>query len=475
MVVRSPRRAAGKLQGSSMDKVPLNFGKRLAHADKKVRDRGVDMLKLWLQKHPELDRVDYLKLWNGLHLGLWMCNKQHVQQDLALSMALLIHDIPRCKQALWMDAFWETMQESSDKLDAKMVNRYCLLMRIVCAEAFRILRLGGWALPDVRSFAVTIRQGYVQHSSTCSGLRLVLEFNRIFWPELMPQLEPTPAPPVEAILELLKPMCTTASSSSLDSLVSSIHNQILRRTPASFCNALLFQLLPAASQKETPVKNQGYLTETIEVLRSRNAVSDNAALETGSLVPSCAPASENSRAAAGKKARKRRVALASLDVAATLEIDPVQTSVTKRRRKAVVSPRDSKGGFSGDVAVKSNQESPKCDMGAAKAKAAAVSEPPGRASALRMPKRRANSSVAQSPQRPNSSVAQSPHARAIRATKQGDAARHVVFDLQATQVVRYSESQHVAPQVRCVLRKPAASLPRGIRRSATVAGSFAAY
>merc|ERR1719210_3307858 len=94
----------------------------------------------------------------------------------------------------------------------------------------------------------------------------MLEFNSIFWAELMPQLEPTPAPPVEAILELLEPMCTTAASSSVDSLVSSIHNQILRRTPASFCNALLSHLLLLAPQKEVLVKNQGSLNETIEVL-----------------------------------------------------------------------------------------------------------------------------------------------------------------------------------------------------------------
>lgn len=348
--------------------------------------------------------------------------------------------------------------------------------------AFRTLRLGGWASPEVRSFAETIGRRYAQHSSSSSGIRLVLEFNHIFWAALMPKVQPMHAPPVDAIMELLEPMCTTAARSSLDSLVGSIHNQILRRIPAEFCNALLSQLLRAASQKETPVKQQAALNETIEVLRSRNAVSDDAACETDPRMPSCSSVSENSdeasagvaaaeaAAAADKKSqssdvrerrtRKRRLASKSPDIPAMLEVDPVQTPKRKRRRKVVVSPGDSNRGSSGDVAEKSNQEPAKGDASAAKAKAAVPSEPARRASALRTPKRRLNSSVAQSPRAGRTQPkSQSPHARAVRNTMLGDAARHVVFDLEATEVVRYSESKRVALQVKCVLRKPAAPLP----------------
>jgi len=457
-----------------MDKVPLNFGKRFAHTEKKVRDRCVDMLKRWLRKHSELDRVDYLKLWKGLLLGLWMCNKQHVQQELALSMALLIHDIPRLKQTVWMDAFWESMQESCDKLDAKQVNKYCLLLRIVCAEVFQVLRLGGWAQAEMRSFAVTIGRGYAKYSSTSSGLRLVLELNRIFWAELMPQLKHSPAPPVKAILELLEPMFTTAASSSLKSLVHSIHEQILVRTPVVFRDALLSKLRHMTTQNEMLANNQVALTETIKVLCAQTAEADSS-------VSGCAPTAVNPCEAAaaptaaaataeaercqspvvqGRRTRKRRVASKSPDIAATLE-DPVQTPPRKKKRKTVVSPQDSKNAASGTGVEDADQDSPKSCLSASTTK---VSGPPRRASALRMPKRM-----------PNPSVAQSPHARAIRATKLGDAARHVAFDLEATQIVNFSSSQRVALQVRHVLRKPAASLPQaGTKQGRLVAGQSAA-
>merc|ERR1719440_1097924 len=89
---------------------PLNFGKRLAHTDKIVRDRGFRTLKKWLVKHPDLQRLDFMKLWKGLYFGIWMADKRPVQQELAVNIALLVNDVPRDKQVMWIECFWETMQ-----------------------------------------------------------------------------------------------------------------------------------------------------------------------------------------------------------------------------------------------------------------------------------------------------------------------------------------------------------------------------
>merc|ERR1712100_664858 len=96
---------------------PINFGKRLAHTDKIVRDRGFRVLKKWLQKHPNLSRLEFMKLWKGLYFGVWMADKRPVQQELAVNIALLVNDIPREKQIMWIDSFWETMVTAWEKLD----------------------------------------------------------------------------------------------------------------------------------------------------------------------------------------------------------------------------------------------------------------------------------------------------------------------------------------------------------------------
>ncbi|CAE7932693.1 unnamed protein product [Symbiodinium sp. KB8] len=90
--------------------LPVNFGKFLAHTDKVVRDRGFKRLKRWLVKHPELERLEYMKVWKGLYFAVWMADKRPVQQELAVNIALLLNDVPQERRTLWIDTFWETMK-----------------------------------------------------------------------------------------------------------------------------------------------------------------------------------------------------------------------------------------------------------------------------------------------------------------------------------------------------------------------------
>ncbi|OLP95234.1 Ribosomal RNA-processing protein 1-like [Symbiodinium microadriaticum] len=89
--------------------LPVNFGKFLAHTDKVVRDRGFKRLKRWLVKHPELERLEYMKVWKGLYFAVWMADKRPVQQVVGSSglrsapfPALLQHfpDLPQRSLAL---------------------------------------------------------------------------------------------------------------------------------------------------------------------------------------------------------------------------------------------------------------------------------------------------------------------------------------------------------------------------------------
>ncbi|CAJ1332785.1 unnamed protein product, partial [Effrenium voratum] len=95
---------------ADVKKLPVNFGKQLAHTDKGVRDRGLKKLKRWLLKHPDLGRLEYMKVWKALYFAMWMADKRPVQQELAVQIALLINDVPHDKRTLWMDTFWETMR-----------------------------------------------------------------------------------------------------------------------------------------------------------------------------------------------------------------------------------------------------------------------------------------------------------------------------------------------------------------------------
>jgi len=252
------------------DHLPLNFGKRLAHTDKAVRDRGFKTLKTWITKHPELERLDYMKLWKGLYFGMWMADKRPVQQELAVKTAFLLNDIPRQKQSIWVDAFWETMEEAWEKLDTHRMNKFMLFTRIVVAEAFKAIRIRGWDLDELRTVARTFTRATTAAASGAGpnvhSLGLLLQFVHMFWDELKPQLEHSPEAPPNALMELLEPFCAIAERSYSAALVNCIHSDMLRKAPAEVSEVLRVRVVAASSKEGVPKKNREAFKETAKLL-----------------------------------------------------------------------------------------------------------------------------------------------------------------------------------------------------------------
>jgi len=251
----------------------LNFGKRLAHTDKVVRDRGFKTLQTWLAKHPELERLDYLKLWKGLYFGMWMSDKRPVQQELAVHMALLINNIPTEKRFIWLDTFWETIQEGWEKLDKWRMNKYLLLVRIVMAEAFKALRVGGWDVEQATAMSATYSRGLPQRRKRDMHTQvagITLQFCRLLWEELRPQLELEPTVTIEAILALLEPLCAAAEVSSNGALVKILHQCVFREVPEKFAGELAKRLMKGAVFKNTFADNRKELYDTVEAIEQKH-------------------------------------------------------------------------------------------------------------------------------------------------------------------------------------------------------------
>lgn len=246
--------------------LPVNFGKRLAHTDKVVRDKGFKTLKTWLQKHPDLERLEYMKLWKGLYFGMWMADKRPVQQELAVNIALLLDDVPREKRNLWLDTFWETMKDAWEKLDVHRINKYMLFMRIVLAESFKDLRLGGWQLQEVKERAQVLAQSVPKLSNSAPSVGITLQLVRILWDELRPQLGQSPRASQEAVMAFIEPFIALAEWSYVDALVRSIHEHVLRRAPPDLVDALLKRVLEGAAKTDIPKKSRQALYDTADEL-----------------------------------------------------------------------------------------------------------------------------------------------------------------------------------------------------------------
>jgi len=256
------------MDGEALEQ-PVNFGKRLAHTDKIVREKGFVVLKKWLKKHPDLTRLDFMKLWKGLYFAVWMADKRPVQQELAVNIALLLNDVPKEKQAMWIDTFWETMVTAWEKLDIHRITKYLQLIRIVIAESFKVMRVSGWPEDDLRALGETFTQAApmkAKGSHNAHSLALLLQFTRIFWEELRPQLEAASSTPKQAILALLEPFCVIAETSSQESLVRHVHENIFRKAPRELFTSLMSRMLASAAKPETTQKNRQALYDTADAL-----------------------------------------------------------------------------------------------------------------------------------------------------------------------------------------------------------------
>jgi len=308
-----------------------NFGSRLSHTDKKVRDHGFKVLKKWLAKNPDLSRLEYRKLWKALYFCMWMSDKRPVQQELAVKIALLINEVPPERQSQWFEVFWETMTAGYENLDVHRLSKYAMFMRVVLSEAFKVLRVKGWQMDDVREFGRVLTQyvplvpfvrkgtskrrvksrkfpgeadeettdrpeeaesdeGEVDDSMP-KGKRIVevnvqghslglfLQMTRMFWSELTPQLEERPRAPRKAILEMLEPFCVIAESCLRDTVCRHVSERVLLEAPHLLLKPIAERLLNGASRKDLWESNRDRLYETIDALEKAEMNNTAAQLE----------------------------------------------------------------------------------------------------------------------------------------------------------------------------------------------------
>ncbi|CAL1173208.1 unnamed protein product [Cladocopium goreaui] len=249
--------------------VPVGFGKLLAHTDRTVRDRGFKKLKKWLQKTPDLGRLEYMKVWKGLYFAMWMADKRPVQQELSVNIALLLNDVPQGRRTMWIECFWDTMRDSWEKLDVHRVNKYMLFLRIVLAEMFKDLRLGGWCIHEVKDRMDILSRSSSHRHNSSSSVGIVMQLTRVLWDELMPQLEQQPKASRQVILTLLEPFVCLAEGSFVEGLVRSIHENILKKCPWELLVPLSNRLLEAAARTDIFQKNREALYEMVDEMEKR--------------------------------------------------------------------------------------------------------------------------------------------------------------------------------------------------------------
>ncbi|KAJ5677167.1 uncharacterized protein N7477_002800 [Penicillium maclennaniae] len=132
---------------ADMQKTP--FVRDLASSDRKVRDKAVESLTLFLRSRNDLTLVELLKLWKGLFFCFYHSDRPLTQQALARALSYsLVPSLPQATVHRFLRAFWITIGRDFHSLDRLRLDKYLLLIRFYVGVAFEIFVKGNKAKSD---------------------------------------------------------------------------------------------------------------------------------------------------------------------------------------------------------------------------------------------------------------------------------------------------------------------------------------
>ncbi|KAK2811037.1 hypothetical protein FQN50_002372 [Emmonsiellopsis sp. PD_5] len=116
------------------------FVRELASSDKRVRDKALESLTLFIKSRRDLQLVELLKIWKGLFFCFYHSDRPLTQQSLARSLSYtLVPSLPPQTLQPFLRAFWITMTRDFHSLDRLRLDKYLYLIRCYVGVAFETL------------------------------------------------------------------------------------------------------------------------------------------------------------------------------------------------------------------------------------------------------------------------------------------------------------------------------------------------
>lgn len=127
-------------------KIKLDVTNRVISLDRKIRDKAVDSLTLYLRSRTDLTLVELLKLWKGLFFCFYHSDRPLTQQALARALSYsLVPSLPHATIHRFLRAFWITIGRDFHSLDRLRLDKYLFLIRCYVGVAFEVFVKGNKA------------------------------------------------------------------------------------------------------------------------------------------------------------------------------------------------------------------------------------------------------------------------------------------------------------------------------------------
>lgn len=141
----------------------VHFAHHLAANEKVTRDRALRKLTRWIRAKSGRQGMEFteealMKLWKGLFFCMWMSDKPFVQQELANSIAGLVHCFARRDQSLlFLEAFFKTMAREWFAIDRFRLEKFMMLVRRCFRQGVAFAYGDAWNDENITAFCDTLK------------------------------------------------------------------------------------------------------------------------------------------------------------------------------------------------------------------------------------------------------------------------------------------------------------------------------
>ena len=142
--------------------IEVYFAKKLANNDKKIRDRALKRMRVWLSSRTgdAFTDMEVMKLWKGLFYCMWFSDKPLVQEELAKSLADLIHGLKDSVAAgKFTEGFFQTIGREWHGIDALRMNKFYMFIRKFLREVLQYLKNQNWNLEALDCVSNALMKG----------------------------------------------------------------------------------------------------------------------------------------------------------------------------------------------------------------------------------------------------------------------------------------------------------------------------
>ncbi|XP_054719682.1 ribosomal RNA processing protein 1 homolog A-like [Uloborus diversus] len=167
----------------------VEFAQKLVSNQPKVREKVLKQIGKWLAIKSSADEAftedGMLKLWKGLFLYFWNCDKPLFQEERADLISKYIHAFKKTKYSfLYMDTFFQTMSREWFGIDKYRIEKFMMFVRKFLRECFELLKRSEWNFKRVKQFRKVMKKTVISPKSESAPLGLKIHICDIYMEEL---------------------------------------------------------------------------------------------------------------------------------------------------------------------------------------------------------------------------------------------------------------------------------------------------